>query len=222
MRSYPPPSSSASVIAKQTPTQTLTGIDGTSRCSTCDTPPYMPPTCRSVSVDRNRPAPRPASSRRRGAGHAIEAFEAGMAGRDRVAPKLRLHDRLDRATDEDDPEHGEPTCAPSVVVAISSPDPTIEAASTMPGPMRPNAVASETGGASMPVAQAHRDRGEVTRSQAERSYMGQVVESVLAGMQDRLLISWPPVSVVGHRRIRAHMSCLSKRPDSGRAIVAGC
>jgi hypothetical protein len=41
-----------------------------------------------------------------------------------------------------------PTCAPSVVVAISSPDPTIDAASTMPGPMRRTAVANVAGGAS--------------------------------------------------------------------------
>ena len=39
-----------------------------------------------------------------------------------------------------------PTCAPSVVVAMSSPEPTIEAASTIPGPMRPSAVASVVGG----------------------------------------------------------------------------
>ena len=36
------------MMAKQTPTQTLTEIAGTSRWSTCATPPYMPPTCSSV------------------------------------------------------------------------------------------------------------------------------------------------------------------------------
>ena len=41
-----------------------------------------------------------------------------------------------------------PTCAPSVVVAMSSPEPTIDAASTIPGPMRPSARESEAGGAS--------------------------------------------------------------------------
>jgi hypothetical protein len=39
-----------------------------------------------------------------------------------------------------------PTWAPSVVVAMTSPDPTIEEARTMPGPMRRNAAAIDTGG----------------------------------------------------------------------------
>ncbi len=37
-------------MTKQTPTHALTEIAGTRRCSTCATPPYMPPTCSSVSV----------------------------------------------------------------------------------------------------------------------------------------------------------------------------
>ena len=41
-----------------------------------------------------------------------------------------------------------PACAPSVVVAISSPDPTIEAASTMPGPMRRTVARNRPGGSS--------------------------------------------------------------------------
>src|SRR5262245_44593901 len=41
-----------------------------------------------------------------------------------------------------------PACAPSVVVAISSPEPTIDAASTMPGPMRPSADPIVSGGGS--------------------------------------------------------------------------
>ena len=36
-------------MAKHTPTQTFTDMAGTRRCNTCATPPYMPPTCSSVS-----------------------------------------------------------------------------------------------------------------------------------------------------------------------------
>ena len=42
-----------------------------------------------------------------------------------------------------------PACAPSVVVAISSPEPTIEAASTMPGPMRRSVERKLIGGSSI-------------------------------------------------------------------------
>ena len=42
-----------------------------------------------------------------------------------------------------------PAWAPSVVVAISSPEPTIDAASTMPGPMRRSAAKILTGGLSI-------------------------------------------------------------------------
>jgi hypothetical protein len=41
-----------------------------------------------------------------------------------------------------------PTCAPRVVVAITSPDPMMEAVSTMPGPMRRTADPKEAGGVS--------------------------------------------------------------------------
>jgi hypothetical protein len=42
-----------------------------------------------------------------------------------------------------------PTCAPSVVVAINSPDPTMAAARTMPGPTRRREAAMDVGGASI-------------------------------------------------------------------------
>jgi hypothetical protein len=37
-------------MAKQIATQTLTEMAGTARCSTCATPPYIPPTCSSVRM----------------------------------------------------------------------------------------------------------------------------------------------------------------------------
>ena len=40
--------------------------------------------------------------------HAVEPLEPGVAGRNRVAAELALHDRLDRAADEDDPQRREP------------------------------------------------------------------------------------------------------------------
>jgi hypothetical protein len=49
IRAYPPPSSTARVIARHTPTQTFTPIAGTSTCRTWPTPPYMPPTWSRVS-----------------------------------------------------------------------------------------------------------------------------------------------------------------------------
>ena len=42
-----------------------------------------------------------------------------------------------------------PTCAPSVVVAMSSPEPTMDAARTMPGPTRRSAASIVAGGVSM-------------------------------------------------------------------------
>src|SRR5687768_10313934 len=42
-----------------------------------------------------------------------------------------------------------PACAPSVVVAINSPEPTMEAARTMPGPIRRSVARKLTGGSSM-------------------------------------------------------------------------
>ncbi len=94
------------MTTKHTPTHAFTGMDGTRRWSTCATPPYMPPTCSSVSVtvsiQTHTSQPTPA----RGPGHTVEAFERRVAGRNRVAAELALHDRLDRAAEEDDPQDG--------------------------------------------------------------------------------------------------------------------
>ena len=92
------------MIARQTPTQTFTGMAGTSACRTCPTPPYMPPTCSSVSVTVSAQAQTSQLDAGARARHAVEPFEAGLAGEDRVASELRLHDRLDRAAHEHDPQ----------------------------------------------------------------------------------------------------------------------
>ncbi len=49
-RAYPPPRSSASVSARKMTTHAAMGTAGMRRCITCETPPYIAPTCNWVAA----------------------------------------------------------------------------------------------------------------------------------------------------------------------------
>src|SRR4051812_13954430 len=136
-------------MAKQMPTHTFTETAGVSRCSTWATPPYIPPTCRSVRLTvrahahTSQPTPRRGPGTRSNPSRPVNPV--AMVKRPNSACTTGLIAQLRRMIHNT----ANPTCAPSVVVAINSPEPTIDAASTMPGPIRPSAASVDDGGRSI-------------------------------------------------------------------------
>ena len=91
--------------AKNTSTQTVTGTAGTTRCMTCDTPPYIAPTCSMRAGHHQRPRPdQPVDAPQPRSWQLVQRLEAGLAGRDRVAPQLALDHRLAEAAQDHDPQ----------------------------------------------------------------------------------------------------------------------
>jgi hypothetical protein len=137
------------VMSMQTPTHAPIETWGTSRCSTCATPPYIPPTCTIVSSTMTAQTHTSQFTRSRGPGTRFRPSSpvcpVAIVYRPSSPCTTGLIAQLTRMIQS----AANPTCAPSVVVAISSPDPTIEAASTIPGPIRRSALPSDGGGASI-------------------------------------------------------------------------